>query len=231
MMKSLLSFISLSLVLASCALLKPHHKVYGPSPFVVIQTEYGDIHIRLYDETPLHRDNFIQLVQNHFYDSLLFHRVIKGFMIQGGDPDSKRAVDGALLGEGDVGYLIPAEIKPGLFHKRGVLAAARDNNPEKKSSGCQFYIVQGKVFTDLELDKLQQKLKKTFTPEERLAYTTIGGAPHLDGNYTVFGEVLSGMSVVDSVAAQKCDANARPLKNIRMYIRFDAPQVKKEPKL
>jgi peptidyl-prolyl cis-trans isomerase B (cyclophilin B) len=185
---------------------------------VEITTDYGKIKIRLYDETPLHRDNFIKLASEGFYDSLLFHRVINGFMIQGGDPNSKTAAPAARLGSGDVGYKIPAELKPNLFHKKGVLAAARDNNPEKASSGCQFYIVQGKLYTDEELNQLETRMNYKFTPEERTAYKTIGGTPFLDRNYTVYGEVVEGLDVVDKIAAVKTKPGDRPLTDVRMYI-------------
>jgi peptidyl-prolyl cis-trans isomerase B (cyclophilin B) len=188
---------------------------------IKIITDSGTILIRLYDETPKHRDNFLKLVKKHFYDGLLFHRVIKDFMIQGGDPDSKNAKAGAQLGNGDVGYTIPAEFNEKLFHKKGVLAAARDNNPEKASSGCQFYIVQGKVYSDSLLNVLEEKRMngKKFSAEQRAAYTTVGGTPWLDMNYTVFGEVISGMEVIDRIAAMKTDANDRPLTDIHMKIK------------
>ena len=247
------------------------------NPIVVIKTQYGNIKIKLYNETPKHRDNFLKLVKEHYYDSLLFHRVINQFMIQGGDPDSKHAQPGQLLGNGGPSYTIPAEFVSTLYHKRGALAAARESdqiNPTKASSGSQFYIVQGKVFTNEELDLLEQRinqskknqllgqmmntpeyawlktkldsmiksgnsnavqdfLKETnaiaekeldkvgrykFSPEQRKIYTTIGGAPHLDGSYTVFGEVIEGMNVVDSIAAVSRDKNDRPLQDIRMFI-------------
>ncbi|WP_343700243.1 peptidylprolyl isomerase [Chitinophaga sp.] len=189
---------------------------------VKVTTDYGTMVIRLYDQTPKHRDNFIRLVKQHFYDSLLFHRVIKQFMVQGGDPLSKNAAAGALLGEGSVGYTVPAEFQLDLFHKKGVLAAARDNNPAKASDGCQFYIVQGKKFTDGQLDTLEQtRLGGRKIPvDQREVYKTIGGAPHLDQNYTVFGEVISGLPVVDSIAAVKTDKNNRPLQDVRMKIRL-----------
>ena len=152
-----------------------------------LTTDSGVMIIRLYDKTPKHRDNFIKLASTHFFDSLLFHRVIGGFMIQGGDPQSKNAAPGAMLGNGDVGYTIPAEFDSTLFHKKGALAAARTNNPEKASSGCQFYIVQGKQFIDGELNGLEMQMGFKFSPEKRLAYKTVGGTPFLDMNYTVFG--------------------------------------------
>lgn len=243
---------------------------------VLITTDYGPIIVKLYNETPKHRDNFIKLVKEGFYDSLLFHRVIKSFMIQGGDPTSKTADSASMLGSGDNGYRIPAEIKPTLFHKRGALAAARDNNPEKASSGCQFYIVQGKKYTAQELEQIinaknlnnkqailynlyqtdsiqkqvyqiqqsgdKEKLRaymeqlqvvvdQRFAQEypnatnvDQLQVTTYmeeGGAPHLDGAYTVFGEVESGMEVVDKIAAQVTrPSDNRPVVNIRMKMRL-----------
>lgn len=186
---------------------------------LVITTKYGTIKVRLYNETPKHRDNYVKLAQEHFFDSLMFHRCIKDFMIQGGDPDSKHAKPGVQLGEGGLKYTIPAEIQPNLFHKYGVIAAARDNNPEKASSSSQFYIAVGKVYTDAQLTQMEQQTGKKFTDEERKAYTTIGGIPHLDGNYTVFGEVYEGMNLVDSIIKQPTDHNNRPLVDIRMEIK------------
>lgn len=250
---------------------------------VLISTEFGDIKIVLFDETPKHRDNFLKLVKNGTIDSTLFHRVIKSFMIQGGDPDSKKAKKGAVLGNGDVGYTIPAEIHPNLYHKRGALAAARqgdDVNPNKESSGCQFYIVEGTVWTDSTLDQLiqqrwyqpaKQKIfdtyinkpenagtkaafvraqmrnqqtrnpdslnywvsvinpiieaefektpHRTMTADQRKTYTTFGGVPHLDGAYTVFGEVVSGMDAVDVIASQPKDKNDRPLRDVKIQVK------------
>ena len=239
---------------------------------VLLKTDYGNIKIKLYDQTPLHRDNFIKLSEEGFYNGTLFHRVIKEFMIQGGDPESKNSLPGQQLGNGGPGYKLPAEIHyPELFHKRGVIAAAREGdrvNPEKKSSGSQFYIVQGKKFTDEELNKVEervngmrkqqiryklmsqyrdslQKFQETqkfdefyalqkkiqdITEKEwnkdpfripenvREVYKTIGGTPHLDSNYTVFGEVIEGMDVVDSIAAVQTDQYDRPVKDIRMTV-------------
>lgn len=189
---------------------------------VKIITPHGKMIVLLYDETPKHRDNFIKLVKQHFYDSLLFHRVIKNFMIQGGDPTSKHAAPGdTTLGEGDVGYTIPAEFSMKLFHKRGVIAAARDDNPDKASSGCQFYIVQGKKFTDSSLNVVETKrLKHKIPAEQREVYKTIGGTPHLDQGYTVFGEVIKGIEVVDKIANEPTDKRDRPLKEMRMKIRL-----------
>jgi len=177
----------------------------------VMTTDSGKIVIELFSGTPKHRDNFIKLARQHFYDGVLFHRVIPGFMIQGGDPDSKHAKPGVMLGDGDVGYTIPAEFRPSYFHKRGALAAARDDNPQKASSGCQFYIVTGKKFTDTELDKAQARSGHTIPDDHRAIYKSIGGAPHLDQNYTVFGQVLKGMEVADKLVAAKRDKNDRPL--------------------
>ncbi len=240
---------------------------------VLMITDYGVIRIKLYNETPLHRDNFVKLINQHYYDSLLFHRVIQNFMIQGGDPDSKRALPNAELGNGGPNYTIPAEFNPKLFHKKGVLAAARDSdldNPKQASSGSQFYIVQGKVFTDSLLkiqakritkmklfnqiinrpenknlldvyrraakamitdsvkyvnDRIEVQLQKelpsfppyVFSAEQIKAYTTIGGSPHLDDSYTVFGEVYEGLDVVDKIAAVEVSRGvARPINNVRI---------------
>lgn len=236
-----------------------------------IETTAGDIVVKLYNETPQHRDNFIKLAENGTYEGTLFHRVIKDFMIQAGDPDSKNASKGQMLGAGDVGYTIPAEfVYPKYFHKKGALSAARqgDNvNPQKASSGCQFYIVTGKVYSDSALLSMEQqmnqmrfnnlfntlaskhakdiyKMRKAgdqeglmnlqdtliaqvekqlagqpefrFTPEQVKAYTTVGGTPHLDGEYTVFGEVLEGMDVVGKIQRVKTDRNDRPEEDVKI---------------
>lgn len=199
---------------------KPNHKKMDTSKYVLITTDYGDIKIKLYDETPQHRDNFLKLVKEGFYDSTLFHRIIPEFMIQGGDPNSKHAQQGQPLGMGDVGYRIPAEFNKNLIHKRGALAAARDGNPQKASSGCQFYIVQGKKYTAQELSILAQRTNNNWTPEQLKTYETEGGAPFLDMNYTVFGEVVSGLEVIDKIAAQARDNGDRPFKDIRMHIKI-----------
>ena len=191
---------------------------------VELQTSKGTIRLRLYDETPLHRDNFIRLVRSGFYDGILFHRVIQQFMIQAGDPKSKNAADTAKLGSGGPTYTIPAEIRPQYFHRKGVLAAARmgDNvNPERASSGSQFYIVQGRVFTDQSLDSVEtHRLNGRKLPSaHRAVYTTIGGAPHLDQAYTIYGEVISGLEVVDSIAAVKTSGRTggdRPIEPVRI---------------
>lgn len=191
--------------------------------YVRIKTSYGDCIIRLYNETPKHRDNFIKLVKKGFYNGTLFHRVIQNFMIQGGDPDSKdtaKARPGAELGNGDVGYTVPAEFRESIFHKRGVLAAARDDNPAKASSGCQFYIVEGKRYTDAKMDSLEQtRLKGHKIPAwQRQYYKTVGGTPQLDHGYTVYGEVITGIDMVDRIAAVKKDKHDRPLEDVPMTI-------------
>lgn len=194
-------------------------EVKEPEQLVKISTPYGDMIVKLYNGTPLHRDNFIKLVKNHYYDSLLFHRVINGFMIQGGDPDSRNAVPGQMLGNGGPGYDIPAEFRKEYFHKKGALAAAREPdqvNPEKASSGSQFYIVQGRKWTNMELNQMEQRMGHLIPWEQKEVYMNLGGTPHLDGNYTVFGEVIDGMDVIDKIAAVKTDQNDRPLKDVRM---------------
>ncbi|MBQ3743817.1 MAG: peptidylprolyl isomerase [Bacteroidales bacterium] len=194
---------------------------------VVMETTEGTIVLKLYDQTPLHRDNFRSLVAEGAFDSLLFHRVIQDFMIQGGDPDSKYAEPGVLLGEGDRDYTVPAEfrLEDGIFHRRGVLAGAREGdnvNPEQRSSAMQFYIVWGKIFDDAGLDKVQERLdnrtggRVKLTPEMREVYKTVGGTPHLDGQYTVFGEVVSGLDVVDAIQRVPTDENDRPLTDVRI---------------
>lgn len=191
---------------------------------VLMQTTMGDLVIRLSDSTPLHRDNFLKLVKVGYYDSLLFHRVIRDFMIQGGDPNSKNAQTGQPLGNGGPGYTVPAEFRSTLFHKKGAIAAARtgDNvNPAKASSGSQFYIVQGKVFTNAGLDSLETyRLNgKKIPAAQRAAYTTAGGTPHLDQAYTVYGEVVKGIDVVDKIAAvqtSKAQDRDRPLQDVRI---------------
>ena len=186
---------------------------------VLLKTSMGDIVIALYDETPLHKENFIKLVNDKYYDGVLFHRIIQNFMIQTGDPESKTAKPGQMLGNGGPGYTIPAEFVPGLYHKRGAVAAARmgDNvNPKKESSGSQFYIVDGRVFSTNDLNRVIQMTGKTYSMEQIKDYTSIGGAPHLDGDYTVFGEVVSGMEIVDKIAAQQKDGRDRPMEDIKI---------------
>ena len=252
---------------------------------ITIKTNYGEMVVILSDETPKHKANFIKLAKEHYFDSLLFHRVISGFMIQGGDPNSKKAKPGEALGNGGPGYLIDGEFSPKLFHKKGALAAARTNNPEKASSGSQFYIIQGKVLTgsaaeELKIDQpklrqaLQQflakperaslrdslsklystttreafnkkvfslvpqieketgtKLTKDVSPEMIKAYTTIGGTPHLDGDYTVFGEIIKGLDVLDKIADVKKDGADRPLEDVRMFVSVEELSKKKITKL
>jgi cyclophilin family peptidyl-prolyl cis-trans isomerase len=273
-MKNLIYLAALSCLLVSC---NPKSRI----DIVSIHTSYGIIKVKLYDNTPKHRDNFLALAQSGFFDSTLFHRVIEGFMIQAGDPDSKHAQAGQLLGEGDTTYKLPAEFVDEYLNKRGALAAARESddvNPKKESSACQFYIVQGKKFTDAGLDSAERKrerytrsfilidiLKKKndtielkkfrkfmeqrdipniyvmlnqyhslvdaeynktkpwkLTQKQREVYKTIGGAPHLDGAYTVFGEVISGMDIVDKIASLKYDSNDRPIKDIRLWMEIDS---------
>lgn len=186
--------------------------------YVLIETSYGNMTAKLYNETPLHRDNFVKLVQEGFYDSLLFHRVINHFMIQGGDPLSRNAKYGQILGEGDLGYLIPAEFNPALYHKKGALAAARtgdDVNPQKQSSSCQFYIVQGQPgWSEPYLARFGNK----YTAEQKETYRTLGGTPHLDMAYTVFGEIVEGLEVIDRIAAVNTDQYDRPAVDVRMKI-------------
>lgn len=198
---------------------------------VTISTSFGDMHLILYDETPQHKANFIKLAKQGFYDGLLFHRVIEDFMIQGGDPNSKNAPPDRMLGDGDVGYTVPAEFNDELFHKKGILAAARDNNPEKASSGCQFYIVQGRKFTDEELNIAEARAGRKINESQREVYKTWGGTPHLDGNYTVYGEVIQGLEVIDKIAEQETNSADRPIENIRMKVKVDKMSKKKISKL
>lgn len=220
-MKKIVTIITFAVVvtlLTSCKQKEVH---------VVMETTKGNIELKLYDATPLHRDNFKMLVEEGAYDSLLFHRVIRDFMIQGGDPDSKYAEHGTQLGDGDRPYTIPAEFKldEGIFHRRGVLAAARESddvNPEQRSSAMQFYIVWGKTFDDEGLDNVQKRIdnytngRVKLTPDMREVYKTVGGTPHLDGQYTVFGEVVSGLDVVDAIQQVTTDTNDRPIEDIRI---------------
>ena len=206
---------------------KPGHQ------YVRIKTSKGECIIQLYNETSKHRDNFIKLTRAKVFNGTLFHRIIKDFMIQGGDPDSKKAKPGLELGNGTVGYTIPAEFRDSLFHKKGAVGAARDDNPGKESSGSQFYIVQGKKFTDEQLDGIEEKRLKFKLPEwQRAIYKSIGGSPHLDQNYTVFGEVVKGLDLVDAIAVLERDSRDRPLTDISMTIsvlkRREARRLEKE---
>lgn len=194
-----------------------------PKEIVLITTSMGDIKVKLYDETPKHKENFLKLADEGYYDSLLFHRVITQFMIQGGDPNSRTAADGSPLGNGGPEYTIPAEFNNALYHKKGALAAARtgDNvNPEKASSGSQFYIVQGKPYTDEELDNVEKRIGGEYTEEQREVYKTAGGVPFLDRNYTVFGEVIEGLDVIDKIAATKTARGDRPEENVYMTMKL-----------
>ncbi len=277
MTKTITIFLSILFLTSSCAQEKK-------ATVVTVRTTYGEMIAILYDETPKHKENFIKLAKEHYFDSTLFHRVIQNFMIQGGDPNSKKALPGERLGNGGPGYTIPAEFNPKLFHEKGVLSAARqgdEQNPEKASSGSQFYIVHGSVLSSAEIEdlkydkmKLMTGLRKMFEqlpykplldslnklyysgdmpayqkrlielvprvekatgikvmkviPEERIkVYTTIGGAPHLDDEYTVFGKVIKGLDVVDKIAAAQKDGADRPLEDIRMYISVEEIPKKK----
>ena len=198
--------------------------------YVLLITSKGDMVVKLFNETPLHRDNFINKVKEGFYDSLLFHRVINNFMIQGGDPNSKYAKPDQSLGSGSAkGDRIPAEIRVDqhIYHQRGALAAARTNNPAKESSNCQFYIVQKPAFRQTELDSNISKRNLTLNEEQKILYTSKGGTPHLDGNYTVFGEITSGLNVLDSIAFTKTNKSDRPEKDIQMKM-FIIHSVKKK---
>lgn len=187
-------------------------------PKVLIETSVGNIVIELYNETPLHRDNFIKLVKDHYFDHQLFHRVIKDFMIQAGDPNSIGASKGEMLGMGGPGYSIPAEINPMFYHKKGALAAARKGdavNPKKESSGSQFYIVQGQAFNINQLNAfVKMNRHSTFTRQQIEDYTSLGGTPHLDNEYTVFGEIVQGMEVLDSIVNVAVDSYDRPIEDI-----------------
>lgn len=264
-----LSFITaMILVVFSCEKKSDTTEITEHRQKIEMVTDQGTIMIELYNETPLHRDNFIKVAQDGVYDSVMFHRVIESFMIQGGDPDSKYAQPGDTLGNGGLDYRVDAEFDPNLFHKKGVLAAARDGNPERASSSTQFYIVQGKVFNDSLLDRAEERIngwlaehyfKKdpenkslvdslqkaidqenmaqyrlyndsisslaksydnfdnhTISEEQRTVYKTLGGTPHLDQNYTVFGEVIEGLNVVDSIAKVTTGPFDRPVEDVRI---------------
>ena len=267
-MKKLL-FISLFavLIIFSCKEVK---EKAGKDQLYKIETIYGEMIFKLYDQTPIHKENFIKLINENYFDDILFHRVINGFMIQGGDPDSRNAATGKLLGEGGPDYTLPAEFVDPIFHKKGVLAAARegdDVNPEMRSAASQFYIVQGKVFTDEDIEKVEDRINASrlnnlitqFMEEEkskaystgstinyetllpkvrqmaeekfkeegyykipdfkRKIYQTLGGTPHLDNAYTIFGEVIDGLDVIDKIAAVETDSNDRPIKDIQIRIK------------
>lgn len=236
-MKRILSLALSLLIIANVAFADKDKKKKENNTYVEVKTTMGTMVLKLYNETPLHRDNFINNVKAKQYDSVLFHRVIKAFMIQGGDPTSKKADANAMLGSGDIPGVarIPAEFNPALYHKKGALAAARDGNPEKASSNCQFYIVQGKTFTDVDLDRMQQYNGWKYTPEQREMYKTIGGTPHLDNNYTVYGELVAGMDILDAIANVKVGTADRPAVDVRItetkiLKKFKVKKEKKEKK-
>ena len=214
-----LTFFLLTAMIGNAQTTEKQNVIAHKGVSVKMVTNYGDMVLLLYDETPLHRDNFVKLVEDGTYNGLLFHRVIEHFMVQAGDPQSRDAKPGARLGAGTLGYTVPAEIKPGLFHKRGALCAARQGdevNPKRESSASQFYIVQGNVWSEADLNMMEQRFGKHFTDEQRQVYTTLGGTPHLDGDYTVFGELVEGMDVVNKIAAAPRDRFDRPVEDIRI---------------
>ena len=188
---------------------------------VKISTKYGDMIAELYDETPIHRDNFIKLVNEGFYNETLFHRVIPGFMIQGGDPVSKDDTPNTRIGNGGPGYTLPAEFNPQFFHKKGALAAARMGdaiNPKKESSGSQFYIVEGQVYDNNTIDLFAKRMGVELSPSQIKAYTTVGGTPHLDANYTVFGELVDGLEIISKISNVTRDKNNLPKDKVIMNI-------------
>jgi cyclophilin family peptidyl-prolyl cis-trans isomerase len=206
----------------------PGKKISSKKDYLLtVSTPQGEMKLILSDKTPLHKQNFIKLASEGFYDELLFHRVIKDFMIQGGDPNSRNAKQGGPLGSGSYGDRIPAEFHSDLYHKRGALAAARDNNPEKASSGCQFYLVQGKKWTEPELEKQLARSPVKHSAEQKQRYLSEGGVPHLDGNYTVFGEVIHGMDVIDKIADLSTDARDRPETDMTMKLKVEVWKKKK----
>ena len=223
-MKTYFLFLSLIIVLiSSCA--KPIYNPKSPTyaPIVEISTEFGNMDIQLFAATPKHRDNFVKLIKEGYYDSLLFHRVINQFMVQGGDPNSKNAVAGAMLGNGGPGYTIDAEFVDSLLHFKGALAAARMGdqvNPQKASSGSQFYLVQANKIPGDRMQSLLARSGIKYTEEQKKKYQEIGGTPHLDGAYTVFGQIINGLTVLDSIAKVPCNRANRPNNDIRMKIRL-----------
>jgi len=186
--------------------------------YAIIETDYGEMKLKLYNDTPRHRDNFIKLANEGFYEDLLFHRIIRGFMIQGGDPDSGNATPDQRLGGGGPGYQIEHEI--GHPHFKGALCAARTPNPEKKSSGCQFYIVHGKKLSDAEINGFEKRKNITYTPEQRALYKEIGGTPALDMDYTVYGELVEGYDVLDKIATVQTKPGDRPVEDVKMKVKI-----------
>ena len=205
----------------SCSTLKNAKNTTPKKEYVKIETDSGTMIAKLYNQTPRTTNNFVKLVKKHFYDGLLFHRVEKGFMIQGGDPDSRHAKAEQILGNGSLKYTVPAEFDTSLFHEKGAMAMARetnDINPKKASSSTQFYIVEGRTFTDIEMNRIEEQFHIKIPESHRVIYKTIGGAPFLDMNYTVFGQVISGLDVIDKIAHAAKDRNDRPLHDIKMKI-------------
>lgn len=193
-------------------------------PTVIISTSMGDMKVKLYNDTPLHRDNFLKLAKEGYYDGTLFHRVIKGFMVQGGDPDSKNASPQQMLGQGGPGYTVPAEfVFPTHYHKKGALAAARQSdqvNPKRESSGSQFYIVQGNPVSEQQLQQIAASTKIQYSDELKKVYQTLGGTPFLDNQYTVFGEIIEGLDVLDKIAAVQIQPGDRPVQDIKMTVKI-----------
>ncbi|MDQ3050078.1 MAG: peptidylprolyl isomerase [Bacteroidota bacterium] len=218
-MKKFIAIIAILTIGISTSQAQNKKPAAGKEHIVEITTEFGTIKIKLYNETPKHRDNFIKLASEGFYNDLLFHRIISGFMIQGGDPESKGAAPEKRLGSGDVGYKVPAEFNDSLYHKKGALCAARDGNAEKASSGCQFYIVQGKTFTDEELNAMEARSGVKYSAKQREDYKILGGTPQLDKNYTVYGEVIEGLDVLDKIAAVKTQPGDRPVTDVKMTVK------------
>lgn len=213
----------LCLIAATVSAQKPSKK----DEVVTIATNKGTMRFILFDEAPKHKANFIKLAKDKFYNGLLFHRVIDDFMIQGGDPNSRNAKPDDMLGRGDNGYKIPAEFNPKLFHQKGALAAARDNNPAKESSGCQFYIVEGRKWSKSDLGKQESRAARKLTENQKKVYETIGGTPHLDGAYTVFGQLIDGMDVLDKIASVDKDERDRPETDITMKVSVKKMKKKK----
>lgn len=217
MMKHIIFTGLLIMSLSACSVLKGGDgKGDSPNKFVLFETTEGNIKLEIFSDVSKHAQNFLKLVEEGFYDSTLFHRVIPEFMIQGGDPQSKNAPAGQPLGNGDVGYKVDAEFMDKYHHRQGALAAARDNNPQMASSGCQFYIVQGKKFTKEVLAQMAQQKGRPFTEEAIEDYTTIGGTPHLDGLYTVFGQLTEGQEVVEKISKVARNAMDRPDTDVRI---------------
>ena len=214
-MKQFLFLLLVSIAFTAC---EPSGATESDVTYAEIETDFGVMKIMLYNSTPKHRDNFIKLAKEGFYDGLLFHRVINGFMVQGGDPDSKGAAPGARLGSGGPGYLIDEEI--GAPHINGTLAAARTNNPKRQSSGSQFYLVQGQPMTDEALSKVEQQKNIKYNETQRKLYKERGGTPFLDGEYTVYGEIVEGLEILNKITAVKTDNGDRPIEDVKMKVRI-----------